>query len=69
MAAWHAANTKIMIGMGIEIIELAFRVVIEVIINKDSIIPSKQRRVDIRWDRNIRVPMRDKTFTLPMLTG
>lgn len=55
-AASHAANTKIVMGIGIEIIEFEFRVAIEVIINSDSIIPSRQRRVDIRWDRNIRVP-------------
>lgn len=59
-AASHAANTKIKIGIGIEIIELVFRIIIEVIINKESIIPSKHSKVDIRCVRNIRVPMRDK---------
>lgn len=47
-AASHAANTKIVIGIGIDAIELAFKEAIEVMINKDNIIPSKHRRVDIR---------------------
>lgn len=55
-AASHAANTKIVIGIGIDAMELEFRDVMEVIINRDSIIPSKHRRVDIRWERNVRVP-------------
>ena len=33
---------------------------IVVMINRVNIIPSKHRRVDIRWDRNIRVPRREK---------
>lgn len=59
-AASQAANTRIVIGIGIEIIELEFNVVIEVIINKDSIIPSRHSRVDIRWERKIKVPKSDK---------
>lgn len=58
-AASHAANTRMVIGIGIDAIELAFKEVIEVMINKDSIIPSKHRRVDIRWERNVRVPNKD----------
>lgn len=58
-AASHAANTRMVIGMGIEFIELELRVVMEIMINRDSIIPSKHRRVDIRCERNIRVPNRD----------
>lgn len=46
-------------GIGIEPIELEFRVVIEVIMNRDSIMPSRHRRVDIRWERNMRVPKSD----------
>lgn len=46
-------------GMVIEIMELEFNVDVEVIINRDSIIPSRQRRVDIKWERNIKVPSRD----------
>lgn len=46
-------------GMVMEIMELEFRVDVEVIINRDSIIPSRQRSVDIKWERNIKVPNRD----------
>lgn len=59
-AASQAANTRIVIGIGIEAMELEFNVDIEVIMNKDSIIPSRHRRVDIRWERNIRVPKSDR---------
>lgn len=43
-------------GVGNEIIELEFKVEVDVMMNSESIIPSKHRRVDIRWDRNIKVP-------------
>lgn len=59
-AASQAANTKIVMGIGMEIMELEFSVDIEVIINRDSIIPSRHRSVDIRWERNIKVPRRDR---------
>lgn len=55
-AASHAANTRITMGVGNEIIELEFKVEVDVMMNSESIIPSRHRRVDIRWDRNIRVP-------------
>lgn len=48
------------IGIGIEIMELKFSVDIEVMINRDNIIPSRHRRVDIRWERNTRVPRRER---------
>ena len=60
MAASHAAKTRIMMGTDIEIMEFEFRVEIEVIINRDNIIPSKQSKVDIKWDRNIKVPIRER---------
>lgn len=47
-AASHAANTRIVMGIGIEIMELEFNVDNEVIINRESIMPSKQRSVDIK---------------------
>lgn len=47
-AASHAANTKIVIGIGMDAMELAFREARDVIINRDNIIPSKHKRVDIR---------------------
>lgn len=42
-----------------EIMELEFNVDVEVITNRDNIIPSRQRRVDIKWERNIKVPSKD----------
>lgn len=60
-AASQAAKTRIMMGMGSIIIEWVFKGVIVARINRDSIIPSRHRRVDIRWDRNIRAPRREKT--------
>lgn len=59
-AASHAAKTRIMMGTGIEIMEFEFRVEIEVIVNRDSIIPSRHNKVDIKWDRNIKVPIRER---------
>ena len=47
-----------MMGIGNVIIELEFRLEIEIMVNRDSIIPSIQSRVDIKCDRNIRVPSR-----------
>lgn len=56
-----------MIGIGIEIMELEFNVDIEVMINRDNIIPSRHRRVDIRWERNIRVPKSDRVNAIVKL--
>ena len=59
-AASQAANTRITMGIENVTMEWVLSEVIAVIINRDSIMPSKHRRVDIRWDRNIRVPVREK---------
>lgn len=59
-AASHAANTRMVMGIGIEARELEFNVDNEVMINRESIIPSRQRSVDIRWERNMRVPRSDR---------
>lgn len=59
-AASQAANTRMTMGIGNMIIECVFRGVIEAKINRDNIIPSRHRRVDIRCDRNIRVPKNEK---------
>lgn len=67
-AASQAANTKITIGIGNIIIECVFRGVIVARINKESIIPSRHSRVDIRCDRNIRVPKNEKVKAKVMLT-
>lgn len=55
-AASHAANTRMMMGIGRKIIELELRIDREVMMKRDNIMPSKHRRVDIRWERNMRVP-------------
>lgn len=47
-------------GIGNIIIEWVFRGVIVAKINRESIIPSRHKRVDIRCDRNIRVPRSEK---------
>ena len=58
-AASQAAKTRMVMGIGIELMELEFREVTEVIINKDNIMPSRHSNVDIRWERNISVPRSD----------
>lgn len=60
MAASHAANTRIIIGIGYIFIECEFSDVIAVIMNNDSIIPSKHSNVDMRWERKISVPKSEK---------
>lgn len=44
------------------------RDVIVVMINSASIIPSRHSRVDIRWDRNIRVPSSEKVYAKIILS-
>lgn len=48
MAASHAANTRIVMGMGKNAIELVFREDTDTIINKESIMPSRHNSVDMR---------------------
>lgn len=50
------------------IIEWVFKDVIVVMINSVSIIPSRHSRVDIRCDRNIRVPRSEKMKAKIMLS-
>lgn len=59
-AASQAANTKIMMGIVNIIMEYVFKGVLVAMINNDSIISSRQRRVDIMCDQNIRVPKKEK---------
>lgn len=47
-------------GAGKKAIELMFREDADTMINRDSIIPSKHRSVDIRCERNIKVPRSDR---------
>lgn len=67
MVALQAENTRITIGIGNIIIECVFRGVIVVRINRESIIPSKHRKIDIRCNRNIRVPRNKKLKARVML--
>lgn len=39
-----------------------------IIINRDSIMPSRHRREDIKWDRYINSPMSDTMKARKMLT-
>lgn len=66
-AASQAAKTKIATGIGNITIECVFSGVIVARINRDSIIPSRQSRVDIRCDRNTRAPKKEKMKAMTML--
>lgn len=66
-AASQAAKTRITIGIGNIIIECVFKGVTVARINRDNIMPSRHRRVDIRCDRNIRVPSKEKEKARVML--
>lgn len=67
-AASQAANTKMTMGIGNIIIDCVLRGVMVARMNRDSIIPSRQRRVDMRCDRNIRVPRKEKVKARVMLS-
>ena len=58
-AASHAAKTKITMGIVYISRECAVKVVVETMIKSVSIIPSRHRSVDIRWDRKSSVPRRE----------
>lgn len=58
-AASQAAKTNRMMGIILARVKWVFRIVKVAIINRDSIIPSRHRRDDIRWDRYISRPVRD----------
>ena len=66
-AALQAANTKITMWFLNIIIECLFNGVIVARINKDSIITSTQRRVDIRCDLIIKLPRKEKVKARVML--
>lgn len=50
-AASQAANTSRIIGIMLASVKWLFRIIKVIMMNRDSIIPSKHRREDIRWDR------------------
>lgn len=58
-AASQAANTSKIMGIILAKVKCEFRIIRVAIINRDSIIPSRHRRDDIRWDRYINSPVRD----------
>lgn len=58
-AASQAAKTSRIIGIILARVKWVFRIVKVAITNRDSIIPSRHRRDDIRWDRYISRPVRD----------
>lgn len=58
-AASQAAKTRRIMGAMLASVKWLFRIVTVIITNNDSIIPSRQSREDIRWDRYISSPIRD----------
>ena len=50
-AASQAANTSRIMGIMLASVKWLFRIIKVIMMNRDSIIPSKHRREDIRWDR------------------
>lgn len=50
-AASQAAKTSRTIGIMLEVVRCVFRIITATITNIDSIIPSRHRSEDIRWDR------------------
>lgn len=66
-AASQAANTSRMMGAMLASVKWLLRIVIDIITNSDSIIPSRQSREDMRWDRYISSPMKDTMKAIKML--
>lgn len=58
-AASQAAKTKRMIGIILASTKLELRIVSAMVTNRDSIMPSKHKSEDIRWDRYISRPSND----------
>lgn len=50
-AASHAANTSRTIGSIVISVKCMLRAIVVPRMNRDSIIPSKHKREDMRWDR------------------
>lgn len=44
-----------------------FKIVIDIITNSDNIIPSRQSREDMRWDRYMSSPTKDTVKAIKML--
>lgn len=58
-AASQAANTSRMMGIMLAKVRWELRIVTAMVTNRDSIMPSKHRRDDIRWERYISKPSSD----------
>ena len=58
-AASQAAKTSKIMGIILASVKCELRIVRAAITNRDSIIPSRHKRKDIRWDRYISSPARD----------
>ena len=58
-AASQAANTNKIIGIMLAKVKCEFKIVRVATMNRDSIIPSRHRSEDIRWERYISSPVRD----------
>lgn len=58
-AASQAANTNSTIGIMLDVIRCVFRIITVTMTNIDSIMPSRHRREDIRWDRYSSRPSRE----------
>lgn len=58
-AASQAANTSKIMGIMLASVKWVFRTIMVAMTNSDSIIPSRHRSEDIRWDRYISRPTRE----------
>ena len=58
-AASQASKTSKIMGIILASVKCELRIVRAAITNRDSIIPSRHKRKDIRWDRYISSPARD----------
>ena len=67
-AASQAAKTSRTMGAMLANVKWLLRIVTVIITNSDNIIPSRQSREDIRWDRYISSPIRDIMKAKKMLT-
>lgn len=58
-AASQAANTSIVMGNMLARVEWVFRIIMVMITNRESIIPSRQSSEDIMWERYISIPIKE----------
>lgn len=66
-AASQAANTSRIMGAMLASVKWLFRIVTDIITNNDSIMPFRQSREDMRWDRYMSSPTRDTVKAMKML--